>query len=198
MLAPRCRSLRRCRLPPASHAPLPPLPQQLARCRPPTQPLGVLWHCCDGVGWPRGRRRPDSQAAKAQRRQLAAPRGPHLPRDGAAADRPHDPRAAGPLWCERVGAGGRRVLAAQARVAAAWPAPTHPRWPALPCSPHKTQTAHHTPSPAGRTPGTVDVFFREAVHRNKRDDKGLGYLLFLQGGCWGGCWGGCLGRWVGG
>ncbi len=22
------------------------------------------------------------------------------------------------------------------------------------------------------------------MHRNKKDDKGLGYLLFLQGGCW--------------
>ena len=28
----------------------------------------------------------------------------------------------------------------------------------------------------------MDVFFRELVHRNKKDDKGLGYLVFLQGG----------------
>ncbi|PSC70862.1 Proline iminopeptidase [Micractinium conductrix] len=34
----------------------------------------------------------------------------------------------------------------------------------------------------GATPGTVDIFFRELVHRNKKDEKGLGYLLFLQGG----------------
>ncbi|KAL4859014.1 Proton/sulfate cotransporter 2 [Chlorella vulgaris] len=34
----------------------------------------------------------------------------------------------------------------------------------------------------GKSPGTIDVFFRELVHRNKKDDKGLGYLLFLQGG----------------
>jgi pimeloyl-ACP methyl ester carboxylesterase len=35
---------------------------------------------------------------------------------------------------------------------------------------------------SGKVPGTIDVFFRELVHRNKKDDKGLGYLLFLQGG----------------
>ncbi|EFN50920.1 hypothetical protein CHLNCDRAFT_141711 [Chlorella variabilis] len=35
---------------------------------------------------------------------------------------------------------------------------------------------------SGRVPGTIDVFFRELVHRNRKDDKGLGYLLFLQGG----------------
>jgi hypothetical protein len=35
---------------------------------------------------------------------------------------------------------------------------------------------------AGHVPGTIDVFFRELVHRNKKDDKSLGYLLFLQGG----------------
>lgn len=50
----------------------------------------------------------------------------------------------------------------------------------------------HWPRPhsraAGRTPGTVDLFFRELVHRNKRDDRGLGYLLFLQGGWVGGEW----------
>lgn len=34
---------------------------------------------------------------------------------------------------------------------------------------------------AGHVPGTIDVFFRELVHRNKKDDKSLGYLLFLQG-----------------
>ncbi|KAL4424352.1 hypothetical protein ABPG75_001653 [Micractinium tetrahymenae] len=35
---------------------------------------------------------------------------------------------------------------------------------------------------SGATPGTIDIFFRELVHRNKKDDKGLGYLVFLQGG----------------
>ncbi|KAI7844714.1 hypothetical protein COHA_001802 [Chlorella ohadii] len=36
---------------------------------------------------------------------------------------------------------------------------------------------------SGKVPGTIDVFFRELVHRNKKEDKSLGYLLFLQGGC---------------
>lgn len=34
----------------------------------------------------------------------------------------------------------------------------------------------------GMVPGTIEVFFRELVHRNKKDDRALPYLLYLQGG----------------
>ena len=52
---------------------------------------------------------------------------------------------------------------------------------ATPCLPVPAAMAR---AGAGQVPGTVEVFCRELVHRNKRDDKNLGYLLFLQGGCW--------------
>ena len=56
-----------------------------------------------------------------------------------------------------------------------------------PSSPGLTASPPPLPLPLsfsapGATPGTVDIFFRELVHRNKKDEKGLGYLLFLQGG----------------
>lgn len=50
------------------------------------------------------------------------------------------------------------------------------------CTADTTWHALRNP-PAGATPGTIDIFFRELVHRNKKDDKQLGYLLYLQGGC---------------
>lgn len=34
----------------------------------------------------------------------------------------------------------------------------------------------------GELPGTIDVFFRIVVHRNKQEDRTLPYLLYLQGG----------------
>ena len=50
----------------------------------------------------------------------------------------------------------------------------------------------------------VPLGFSQQVHRNKKEDKSLGYLLFLQGGC---CWlgavysqllvlGGCCSCWL--
>lgn len=43
-------------------------------------------------------------------------------------------------------------------------------------------TPSPAPLPAGTLPGTIDVFFRVCVHRNKKDDDTLPYLLYLQGG----------------